>query len=119
MIGIGKSANCSVDRTMSRRGLAVNEREHTNSQRTAVDPPAGGCDPVAASSVVIRPTLTREAHMVTRRTFLHTASIGVAAAGLGWPTPARAQQMELKLGYMPHPIHENSIKWMKQWAGQH
>jgi ABC-type glycerol-3-phosphate transport system substrate-binding protein len=27
--------------------------------------------------------------------------------------------VELKVGYMPHPIHENSLKWMKQWAAQH
>ncbi len=26
--------------------------------------------------------------------------------------------VELKVGYMPHPIHENSIKWMKVWAAQ-
>ncbi len=26
---------------------------------------------------------------------------------------------ELKIAYMPHPIHENSIKWMKQYAEKH
>src|SRR5215475_1899742 len=65
-----------------------------------------------------RPTQRREAPMATRRRFLETLGGGVAMAGLGWPTPARAQQLELKIGYMPHPIHENSIKWMKQWATQ-
>lgn len=57
--------------------------------------------------------------MVHRRAFLRTVGSAVAAAGLGLPRPARAQQMELKIGYMPHPIHENSIKWMKVWAAEH
>jgi ABC-type glycerol-3-phosphate transport system substrate-binding protein len=55
---------------------------------------------------------------VNRRTFLRTVGGGLAL-GLGAAAPARAQQMELKIGYMPHPIHENSIKWMKVWATEH
>ncbi|HEV8440633.1 MAG TPA: extracellular solute-binding protein [Methylomirabilota bacterium] len=52
-----------------------------------------------------------------RRAFLKTMSGGLAL-GAAVPTRARAQQAELKIGYMPHPIHENSIKWMKVWAAE-
>jgi multiple sugar transport system substrate-binding protein len=62
--------------------------------------------------------MTHPTPSVTRRTFLRAASGGLALAA-GAPAVARAQQMELKIGYMPHPIHENSIKWMKVWAGEH
>jgi len=54
-----------------------------------------------------------------RRTFLKTVAGGGVALGASRAVPARAQQMELRVGYMPHPIHENSIKWMKVWAGEH
>ena len=38
----------------------------------------------------------------------------VLMMGLG-PAPGWSAT-ELKIGYMAHPIHEVSIKWMKQWA---
>jgi len=55
---------------------------------------------------------------MNRRRFL-TLTGGTLAAGLGAPAVGRAQSTELKIGYMPHPIHENSIKWMKVWANEH
>ncbi len=45
--------------------------------------------------------------------------IATLAMGVAWAGPAGGQQIELKVGYMPHPIHENSIKWMKVWAAEH
>src|SRR5437667_235770 len=42
-----------------------------------------------------------------RRTFLKTTGSALAL-GLAASTSARAQPLELKIGYMPHPIHENS-----------
>src|SRR3989449_11177631 len=55
---------------------------------------------------------------MNRRRFLGLTG-GTLAVGLGAPAIGRAQSMELKIGYMPHPIHENSIKWMKLWAAEH
>jgi len=55
---------------------------------------------------------------MNRRRFLGLTG-GTLAVGLGAPAIGRAQSMELKIGYMPHPIHENSIKWMKVWAAEH
>src|SRR5437867_803605 len=55
---------------------------------------------------------------MNRRRFLGLTG-GTLAVGLGAPSIGRAQSMELKIGYMPHPIHENSIKWMKLWAAEH
>src|SRR5207244_13020257 len=53
-----------------------------------------------------------------RRTFLKTVGGGSLALGVSRAVPATAQQEELKVGNMPHPIHENSIKWMKVWAAE-
>lgn len=44
--------------------------------------------------------------------------LAIAALALLVPTQGQAAT-ELKIGYMPHPIHENSIKWMKKWAEEH
>jgi ABC-type glycerol-3-phosphate transport system substrate-binding protein len=30
--------------------------------------------------------------------------------------PARAQSKKLSIAYMPHPIHEQQLKWMKRWG---
>ena len=46
---------------------------------------------------------------MNRRRFLKLTG-GTLALGVGAPAVRRAQSMELKIGYMPHPIHENSIK---------
>ena len=46
---------------------------------------------------------------MNRRRFLKVTG-GTLALGVGAPAVSRAQSMELKIGYMPHPIHENSIK---------
>lgn len=58
---------------------------------------------------------------VNRRGFLKGAATLAGAAALGGipglDRPAHAAT-ELKVGYMQHPIHENSIKWMKKWAEQ-
>jgi hypothetical protein len=41
---------------------------------------------------------------------------GLVALLLGLLPAAAWSATELKIGYMAHPIHEVSIKWMKQWA---
>ena len=37
-------------------------------------------------------------------------AVGLAA------TPAPAQGKKLSIAYMPHPIHEQQLKWMKKWG---
>jgi multiple sugar transport system substrate-binding protein len=41
--------------------------------------------------------------------------IALVAAGLV-AGPAAAQAKKLSIAYMPHPIHEQQLKWMKKWG---
>ncbi len=60
--------------------------------------------------------------MTTARTLTPLALAGTAlalalAAG-GLPSTAGAQQTELKVGYMKHPIHEANVDMMEKWANE-
>ena len=41
--------------------------------------------------------------------------IAVLAAGFA-AGPAAAQAKKLSIAYMPHPIHEQQLRWMKKWG---
>ena len=40
----------------------------------------------------------------------------VAVIAVGLAAPALAQGKKLSIAYMPHPIHEQQLKWMKKWG---
>ena len=48
-----------------------------------------------------------------------SVALGVLALLVSlWPSAAWSGT-ELKIGYMAHPIQENSIKWIKKWGEEH
>jgi len=57
--------------------------------------------------------------MWARGPFRWVMAAGLLAVLAGLPPAPAWTATELRIGYMPHPIHETSIKWMKVWASEH